>query len=526
MSAPADPQVWGPPDTPLELIARNVSSRYAAIVVDGAIGLLLLPFNVSHLGPSAYGLWALTASITWFFGVLDLGYGSALVKFVAQYRAWRHRSALNEIVSTVGLVYGGIGVLCLLVTAVVSWQIDTLFNIEPSQARTARYVLLITAAYLSIRFPFAIFGAVVNGFQRYYLNSAVSIGTSVLVAVANVAVLSAGHGLVPLVAATTLVRVLSLGLYMWTAYRAFPGLQVRPSLFRTARLREVTGFSVYMFVLDLAAKLNYSTDVIVIGAMLNTTAVAVWAVGQRLSQAVQLLTNQLNDTMFPIVVDSDAVQRRDRLQMILVQGTKLSLALAAPVCLGLIVLAEPLVYGWVGRQFSASILPLQILLAVVVIRISTASANLILKGSGGHRLLTFTNVTTAVVNVTLSVVLIRQFGLIGVALGTLIPVGASAVFVLYPAACRRVGLPTGVPLRQAIWPAMWPSAVMVAGLMWLGERLPPSNLFEVAIHLTAGGLVYAALFFGLALAADERRLYWTKLRSLVARRRPHAPAPV
>jgi len=86
MSAPPDARVWGPPDAPLELVARNVSTRYLAIFIDGVIGLVLLPFNVSHLGPSAYGLWALTTSVTWFFGVLDLGYGSALVKFIAQYR--------------------------------------------------------------------------------------------------------------------------------------------------------------------------------------------------------------------------------------------------------------------------------------------------------------------------------------------------------------------------------------------------------------------------------------------------------
>src|SRR5918992_2350107 len=121
MSALSDPQIWGPPDRPLQLIARNVSTRYLAIFIDGAIGLALLPFNVSHLGPSAYGLWALTTSVTWFFGVLDLGYGGALVKFIAQYRAWRDRAALNEIVSTVALVFAGLGAVCFAVTAVLAW---------------------------------------------------------------------------------------------------------------------------------------------------------------------------------------------------------------------------------------------------------------------------------------------------------------------------------------------------------------------------------------------------------------------
>src|SRR5947207_1334228 len=123
MSASTDP-IWGPPDAPIELVARNVSTRYVAIFIDGIIGLVLLPFNVSHLGTSAYGLWALTSSVTWFFGVLDLGYGGALVKFIAQYRAWRDRDALNEILSTIGIVFGGLGVLAFLVTALIAWRID------------------------------------------------------------------------------------------------------------------------------------------------------------------------------------------------------------------------------------------------------------------------------------------------------------------------------------------------------------------------------------------------------------------
>ena len=519
----SDPAVWGPADRPLELVARNVTTRYVAILVDGVTGLLLLPFNVEHLGPSAYGLWALTTSITWFFNMLDLGYGGAAVKFVSQYRAWRDRSALNEILSTLWVVFTAIGVLCLALTGVLAWRVDTLFNIEPEQRSAARQLLLIVGGYLGVRFGFNIFGSVVYGFQRYYLNNAVSIGVSVAAASVNVAVLSAGSGLVTLVAATTAVRLLSVGLYAWNAYRVYPGLQISPRLFRRSRLKEVTGFSVYMLVLDWAAKLNHSADPLVIGALLNTTAVAVWTVAQRLTQFTQYLTNQLNDALFPNVVDSDAAKRQDRLQAILIQGTKLSLALAAPLCVGLIVLAEPLIYAWVGTDFSASIPLTQILLLVVLVRISTASANLILRGAGEHRLLAWTNASTAVVNVALSIILIGPFGLVGVAVATLIPITAAAGFILYPAACRRVGLSLVQPLASAIWPAIWPAFVMGA-LLQLGRSWSPDGIFEVALHLAVGALVYLALFGMFGNTAEERRFYWTKMRSLLARRRPTAPA--
>lgn len=516
MTAAPDPSIWGPPDRPVELIARNVSTRYLAILVDGVIGLVLLPFNIAHLGPSAYGLWALTSSVTWFFGVLDLGYGGALVRFVAQYRAWRDRAALNEVVSTIAIVFAGVGAFCFGLTALLAWRLESLFNIEAGQAASGQAVLLIVGAYLSLRFPLGVYGSVVYGFQRYYRNNAVSIATSLVVAGVNVLVLSAGHGLVALVAAITAVRVLSLGLFVWNAYRIFPGLQIRPSLFRRTRLREATGFSVYMLVLDLSAKLNYSADTVVIGAMLDTTAVAIWTVGHRLGVLVQQLTNQLNDALFPSVVDSDAAQRVDRLQLILLQGTALSLALAAPLTLALVVLAEPLIVSWVGPRFRGAVLPTQLLMTVVLVRITAASANLILKGTDGYRLLTYTNATTAVANVLLSVALVRRLGLAGVALGTLIPVSVSSLLVLYPAACRRVGLPVSRPLRQAVWPALWP-AVIMAGTLWVSRRWLAPGLLGVALLLAAGAVVYLVLFAGLAIGSEERQLYYRKLRGLVAR---------
>jgi hypothetical protein len=102
-------------------------------------------------------------------------------------------------------------------------------------------------------------------------------------------------------------------------------------------------------------------------------------------------------------------------------------------------------------------------------------------------------------------------------------VAASAAFVLYPAACRKIGLPVTRPLVEAMWPAMWPAVIMTA-LLWLGRDLPPGGLFGVALHLAAGGLVYLGLFLGLAIGVDERRFYWTKLRDLVTRQRRAAAA--
>ena len=163
-------------------VARNVSTRYLAIAVEGVLGLVVLPFNVAHLGTSAYGLWILTGSVTAYFSVLDLGYGGALVKFVAQYRARRDYRGLNEILSTIFVVFAAFGVFTYLVAIVVAVFLGRFFLLSPEQVHIGRIVLLITSLNVAAGTAFSVFGGVINGFQRFDLNNIVGTVSSIVTA--------------------------------------------------------------------------------------------------------------------------------------------------------------------------------------------------------------------------------------------------------------------------------------------------------------------------------------------------------
>ena len=279
----------------------------------------------------------------------------------------------------------------------VAFNLDHLFNITPEQAQTGKWVLLIIGIYVALNFPFGVYGGIISGFQRYDVNNTQAVITSIVVALVNAAVLLAGYGLITLVAATTIVRVLSYFIYRRNAFRVFPPLRIHPSLFRRSRLREVTGFSIYASIIDWANKLNYQLDQIIIGVFLGSPAVAVWAPAERIISGVQRLTNQLNGVLFPAIVDSDAAQKRERLQQIFLEGTRLSLLMVVPIATALIMLADPLVHAWLGRNADkvAGCIPvLQILAVAVAFRVGNATGNTLLKGAGEHRLVAWVNLGT------------------------------------------------------------------------------------------------------------------------------------
>jgi len=503
-------------------VGRNLSTRYLAIAAEMVVGLLVLPFNLSHLGKSAYGLWVLTTSVTMYFSVLDLGYSGAAVKFVAQHRARHDVRALNETLSTTFYLFAAFGVLTYLVAIAIAVFIDRILHLSPDQVHTARLVLLITTVFVALGTACTVFGAVINGFQRYDLNNLTGTASTVVIAVVNVLVLWAGYGLVELVTATTVVRVLTFWIYRSNAYRVFPQMSLRLDLFRRDRLRELTSFSVFMTIIDWANKLNYSIDAIVIGVMLGTGAVAVWSIGQRLAEATQRVTNQLNDILFPNIVDHNASDRVDRLQRLFLVGTRLTLATVVPIAAVLLLMAGPLVHAWVGTEYSGAVIIVQLLALVVVFRVGVATSTTLLKGAERHRLVALVNVVTAVVNVSLSIALVKPLGLAGVAIGTLVPVSASAVFVLFPASCRRVGLSVRRAFMEAVWPAVWPAGMMAAYIL-ISRAMIPESLAVVLVNMGVAAVIYATTFLALGIDATERRFYLSKLFEVTMRARVLLP---
>jgi O-antigen/teichoic acid export membrane protein len=513
MTTPA----WQQTENTTVALARNVGSRYVMIVINVAIGLVMLPFNVTHLGSTAYGLWMLAGSITQYFGALDLGYGGAIVKFVAEHRARRDARALNEVLSTMFVVFTGIGVLCYAIALVVAALMPHMFNIDVGQVHTGRVVLLIIAVQLALFFPFSVFGGVINGFEKYYINNVVGTVFNVITSAANVVVLLLGYGLIPLVVVTTTLRIVPFLVYRRNAYAVFPELRLRRAYFRRDRLRDLTGFSAYMAVIDWASRLTYTTDAFYVGAFMNITAVAVYAVAQRLSDTLLRVTNQLHTFLFPVVVHRAVDGGVEGQQSLMIKATRFQLAVAVCMCGGIAAVADVLIRAWVGAGFDGAIVATRVLAFVVVLRAWNAMPSTVLKGTGHHQFVAGISCGAAVANLLLSIPLVKMWGLPGVALGTAIPVLATCAFGIFPRACRVVGLGLWRGYRLIVWPTVWPAALVMT-LLVMTRREVPDHLLAVLAQLACGGLLYAGIFFSFGLGRDERRWFRSALTQVLRRR--------
>ncbi len=493
------------------LVAGTVT-KYALLTASIGTGIFLMPFTVRHLGKPQYGLWMLVASLTSYFSLLDLGYGNGLVRHIVAAYTRGDVRRVNEIASTFVCIYAVIGLAACLVTGgLVLLVVPHFPNLTSAEVSTARIVLALMGFRIAVGFPMTVFGAVTNARHGFVLNNSIALVMVIVNALLTYVVLAAGGGLVMLVAVTTAASLTGYIGYAWSAHRVFPALSLRVRHFSRDQWREVTSFSVYLFIIDMASQVTFNLDNVVVGAFLGTSAVAVYAVAVRLSEYQRRVCDQFSGMLYTVAVGFGTGGRVDRLRNVLIEGTRLAVVLVVGVTICLVGFIGPLISRWMGPGFGGSVPAFVVLSIVGIVMVGHATQQSILLATGRHRTVTAIWIVEAAANLALSLILVRRFGALGVAAGTAIPIAVGHLLVMTPTAARSVGLPLWRYARETLLPALIGGVPAAALCIFIRLTFATPSLGRIALGASLVGAVYLAVVATFGLDRSTRRLYLAHL---------------
>jgi O-antigen/teichoic acid export membrane protein len=189
----------------------------------------------------------------------------------------------------------------------------------------------------------------------------------------------------------------------------------------------------------------------------------------------------------------------------------LSLLLAAGFWIGSVYFGDRLIVAWMGQSFEHTHLIFVVLVAAQVVAQPMVVVRQVLLGMGQVKVPALFDLAEAMGNLVLSLLLVRRFGIVGVAVGTLVPLLIVELGVLLPYGLRAVGLPA----RRLVVAVLAPQVLPLAGLLVYCEAvsrlaLPPGWVTLLAI--TAGG--GASLAAGW-IAGELCRRQWCMVTTLV-----------
>ncbi|MEZ4655391.1 MAG: oligosaccharide flippase family protein [Candidatus Eisenbacteria bacterium] len=473
-------------------LIRNVASNWARIGSGVFWGLILTPIFLKTLGKSDYGIWLLVNSLVGYYGLLDLGTRSAVVRYASRSIAKSEDDSTNETFNTALFVYTIVGIAALLISFALGFILPRIHGFAAGQHPDATLLIIVIGANVAVALPGKLIEGMLSAIERFDLSNGIGMGFAAGRNLIFIAALLGGANLVTLSWILLVTTVFEQSTIAVVVARKVPGLRFSLRLARKSQMREIFNYGIHSVLGQAGERLRLYTDSVVIGAFMPSAAISLFTVGQRPLSYLSKLSLGVSRVLTPAFSRTEAVATNERMANLLLLGTRGSTLVTSLACLVLLVSGPDLLHLWVGDGFTESYGVLYALLPAYLLSAGTTPVNAILLGTSRHQRLSQVTIVEGLINLGLSIWLIHPLGVLGVAIGTSAPMLVARFFVLPIYACRNIDLPYRTFLLRGLAPAI--PGLLTGGLAgWLvKEQLPGNDLWSVAAVVATTGIGYLA----------------------------------
>jgi O-antigen/teichoic acid export membrane protein len=479
----------------------NAVSNALGFVAQVVVSFALAPIVARGLGDARYGVWSFTESVLVYLMLFDLGIASALVRYVPRLLAGRDQVGLNRVFSACLAFFTMIAVAAGLIVGLVLYCCpDRFLGGAPAESAEVRLVLFAAVANFATILPLSVFPAMLDGLNAFSIKTLIRTAFLVARIPATLWVIRADSPLLGLILLLTTSNILESLTIAVLVVRKIPGLRFVPRQIDRPTIRMIRGYSIDSFLAMIAGRLTFSTDAFVIGWALGWAAITPFAFANRLVDMARMMLRSTTVTLTPAISASEARGDLRAVRGYFLTGTRLVLYIVLPIEAGLLLLGKPFLARWLRGMDVADLAgpSLWVLAAPLALTIAQSVAARVLYGMGQIRLFARMALAEGVVNLLLSLILVRQFGIVGVAWGTTLPHVGFCLFAIFHAATLLDIRPREY-LREWALPAVLTSLPAIIWLfrIWAGA---PTWWSEFILAGMWGILPYAA-----AVAAIEGR---------------------
>ena len=435
--------------------------------------IILLPLITKTLGAHDYGIWAqVHVTMNLVVAFVGLGLPFAITRFLP---AKTNREEIREdFYSVLLVVFLATAVVSVILIIFASFIAGAFFAGATDIVRITGLIILVSSLNQVLLSPFRAF----RQMKRYALfiiaNTYVQVG---LIAY----LVSNGYGILSVVV-VVLATTTAILLVLLFSVRSQIGIK-RPHF---ARMKEYLSFGLPTIPGSISTWVVASSDRYVIGYFLGATSVGVYSAGYGIGNIISIAAGVLIFVLPPTLSKLYDEGRVEEVRTHLRYSLKYSLAIAIPFVFGSVVLAEPVL-----RLFSTTGIASEGYLTVPVVALSAlfwgtyVVVMQILVLMKKMRVLASIWGISALVNLSLNIVIVPRVGILGAAITTLIAYGLA------------LGLTSYYSFKEFKFPIDWRFIIKsliasgaMAAAIW---AIAPEGILATILTIVAGTAIYGTI---------------------------------
>lgn len=335
---------------------------YIILGLNNIVGLLYTPYMLRMMGQSEYGLYSLVASVVAYLTILDLGFGNAIIRYTAKFRAEGKTEEQYSMFGMFIVLYSGIALLAFVAGMFLYMNTETIFGhaMSADELEKAHVLMLLMVFNLAFTFPFSLFGSIITAYEDFVFQKIVQIVRILLNTLIMVILLKHGYRAIGMVVLITIFNVTTQLINFW--YCKFRiRIKIHFRNFDWRFLKEIFAYSFFIFLNAIIDRLYWSTGQLVLGAFVSTVAVAVFAVGIQLEQMYMAFSTAISGVFLPRVTAMTTNSQSEKaISDLFIRTGRIQFIVMSFILTGFIVFGRQFIIIWAGDNY-ADVYPIALL---------------------------------------------------------------------------------------------------------------------------------------------------------------------
>ena len=468
--------------------------NFVSLMVSNIIPFIYTPVMLRLLGQAEYGLFGIANSFMGYINLLNFGINGTVVRYIVKYRALGDKAGEERIIGLFIKIYSVIGTAILIAGTTLALNLGFYDrSLSGEELALLKKLVLVMALNTALFLPLSPFGAIITAHERFVFSKSMGMVFTILGPVVNLIILYAGHGSLGMTLCSAIFNVANYAIYIPYVLKK---LQIRPRFGKAPKgvLREIFGFSAFVFLGQVVDMLYWATDKLIIGWAVGTVGAAVYNIGASFNVYVTSISTAISGVLMPRVT-SMAVKDtpKEQFTALFIKVGRLQFLVISFIVSAFVAFGRQFITLWAGPDYAAGyVVALLTMIPVTIPLIQNTGLN-ILYATNKHKFRSIVYACIAVLNAVLTFWWVETYGIIGAAVATCFAYVIGNILIINWYYHKKIGI--DIPLFWKNILKMSPVTFIMGTVWWF---ILDGVVFTGWLMFLAYAMVYSVLYAVLA----------------------------
>ena len=508
--------------SPNRILALGLVTAWGGRLVGIILNFLFLRLILSRLGEAESALWILLGQTGFVFALLDFGFGQAFARqFAALFASLRQggnteaTGSLADWVATARTAFVGVAGVGTVLCFALGMLFVSAVPLTPGQRSSLILAYGIYCVGNGIGIALGSSWALLAGSGRIAAAGLFQTLANVLTIGVQCIIVQLGGGIIALAAGTVSAALVLRQIALSYSRRALAsGFEIRGGAFSSQMLRQLWSLAFRGWIVNLSSFFILRIDQFFVAALVGVASVPVYQAAFTLFGNLLWFSCALSGTSYTVISQLWQAGNMDALRVVVRRNLLMSLFAVAIGGSWICAEGHAIVSIWLGEQYFAGHALFLVIWLGMIIQ-SAQDAALVACRAAGLEFFAVSSVCCAALNLLLSSLLGVRFGLLGIALATIIAQLVTNGWYSMIILKSHLGFHFDAALLRAGLSMLVAASISFLLSKLLGLAFPSSWIVSpLLLSLAACGILFAICLWWVVLSVSDRHQILRAMRRI------------